>query len=301
MSAQHVEQWNKILSMHAQDRLPSALMLVGPQHCLLPDFAWRIIKLFFCKNIQHSLPCAQCSECIMVEAQEHPDIIWVKPEQKSTVIKIDQIRDLQHSAFLTTQRAAYKIIVIDGVEQMNTAASNALLKTLEEPSAHVHFILIAEQMSSIMPTILSRCQLMYFASIERSNDNLLQLGLLYPEQSERRLFIEQAEVRINELIALIEKKQHPCILATQWSSFALHNTLWFLSLLYSQVSYLYNIDIPVQSIAYQQLHSFKALLHPTQVFEHLDKVNSILSKLNHNMHVNHLLTLETLFFLLYAV
>lgn len=301
MSTQHPEQWNSILSMHVRDRLPPALMLIGPQHCSLPLFVWQTIKLFFCKNVHQSLPCTDCSDCIMVDEKEHPDVVWIKPEKNSAVIKIDQIRDLQYSAFLTPQRAAYKIIVIDGVEKMNNAASNALLKTLEEPSLHVHFILLAEQISSVMPTILSRCQMLHFFSLEEKKDNLLQLGLLYPEQSERRLFIEQADLRINELISLIEKKQHPCILAAQWSQYELQNTLWFLSLLYSQISYLYNVDIPLHSIAYQSLYDLKALLHPTKVFEQLDKINNILSKLSHNMHVNHLLTLETLFFLLYAI
>ena len=104
----------------------------------------------------------------MIERMEHPDVEWIKPEKNGGAIKIDQIRELQNTAYLTPQRARYRLIVIEAADRMNTASANALLKILEEPAQHTVFILIAQQLSTVLPTILSRCQIISFSSSDDS-------------------------------------------------------------------------------------------------------------------------------------
>lgn len=299
MSEQHVVQWQQIQSMFIQNRFAPALFLVGPQHAGINEFTYKVVQLFFCKKVYDNMPCLACPECLMVQHTEHPDMVWIKPESNSSVIKIDQIRSLQQSAFLTPQRAPYKVIVIEQAEKMNTASFNALLKTLEEPAAHVHFILIGEQIGTVAPTVLSRCQLLRFDSLLQVDQAVLDLGLLYPESSQRHILVQQAEKYINDLIHLIEKKQHPCVIAAQWNQLELENILWFLYLLLTQLCYSNIQEIPKHSTLNQSLCQLKSLLPPVKIFEQLDLINAMLKKISHNININSLLVLEEWLFALY--
>lgn len=288
-------QWQRIQTAVINKRIPPALFFIGPLHCNIPVFTIQSIQLFLCNKTSSALPCFTCPDCQMIGRLEHPDVDWIKPEKSGSAIKVDQIRELHSSAFLTPQRASRRVIVIECADRMNVAAANALLKILEEPSAYTHFILVAEQISTVLPTILSRCQLINFSAHDNL-ENLLELGRFYPEDSERALLVQQAESLIEGLIAVIEKKQHPCILASQWSQYELNNLLWFLYLVYSQVNYLNINHIPSKSLAQNQLIKLKELINPIIIFEQIDKINKILKKLSHNININHLLALEDLLF-----
>lgn len=289
-------QWERIQTAVINKRIPPALLFIGPLHCNSTQFALQTIQLLLCKQ-SNTTPCFSCADCNMVQRMDHPDMHWIKPEKNGAAIKVDQIRELHTSVFLTPQRSSYKLIVIECADRMNVAASNALLKVLEEPSQGTHFILIAEQISTVLPTILSRCQLLHFSSLNDNRlDNLLLLGTFYPEDSERALLMKQSESFINELIALIEKQQHPCLLAAKWNQFELKNVVWYLYLVYSQVYYGYIKEIPAQTLASSQLIKLKSLLTPFVIFEQIDKINNILRKLSHNININQLLALEDLLF-----
>lgn len=297
MDAKHFTQWQIVQTALKNQRFPQALLCVGPPHHHLADFALNIAQMLHCKKAMQAEPCGQCADCQMVQRIEHPDLSWIKPEKAGSAIKVEQIRALQQAAFLAPQRSTYKLIVIEAAERLNSSSSNALLKILEEPSQNTHFILIAEQLATILPTILSRCQIMHFSSEnDNSLHNLLSLAEAYPEDSERALLAKQADSLIAELIALIEKRQDPCILASQWSQYELNNLLWFLYLVYSQVLYL-TIDAgTAQSQSYDALMRLKALLNPVLLFEQITKINHILKKISHNININHLLALEDLLF-----
>ena len=295
MPDSHQTQWSIIHKAITNDRFPSASFFVGPLHTHLAQFTVRVAQLFLCRNKENNLACLTCPDCQMVLRLEHPDIEWVKPEKSGSAIKIDQIRELQKSAFLSPQRALYRLIVIEGADRMNTASSNSLLKILEEPAPRTHFILIAEQLSTVLPTILSRCQLMHFTSPKDVLlDNLLLLGDFYPEDSARAVLSRQSEALLEDLIAVIEKKQHPCLLAAQWSKHDFGDLLWFLYLAYSQVYYSYLKEIPQESRAYNQLMKLKSLLTPIVIFTQIDKINNILKKVSRNLNTNQSLALEDL-------
>ncbi len=297
MEYNHSAQWQSIQTAILNKRLPQALFFIGPLHYRISKFAVQIAQFLHCKMINEAKACEHCSDCQMVQRMEHPDLRWVKPEKNGSAIKVEQIRELQHLAFLSSQRSHYKIIVIECADKLNRAASNALLKMLEEPSEQTHFILLAEQISTVLPTILSRCQKIHFSSAnDNSLENLLQLADYYAEDSERAVLVKQADSLITELIALIEKKQDPCILASQWNKFELNNLLWFLYLIYSQVHYLYINKIPAHSPAYNSLMKLKTVLNPWVIFDQIDKINNILKKLSHNININQLLALEDLLF-----
>jgi len=108
-------------------------------------------------------PCGACKACRKIKSGSHPDIIWIKPSGQ--VIKIEQIRDLRLIITMKPYSAKLRVVIIDDAQTMNPAASNALLKVLEEPPDRTVFILIAENKRDLLPTIASRCQLIRFHPI----------------------------------------------------------------------------------------------------------------------------------------
>lgn len=291
----HEAQWNQLQSALLNQRIPQSMLFVGPLHCGLSIFVTQVMQLFLCPKSQTE-PCLHCLDCRMIEQMEHPDVNWIKPDKEGGAIKIDQIRELQHSAFLTPQRSTYRLIAIEAADRMNTASANALLKILEEPAQHTVFILMAQQLSTVLPTVLSRCQLVRFSSHNVSyTNNLLDLGEQYPQESDRALIVKQSEFILEGLIAVIEEKQHPCVLVTQWSSFEINTMLWFLYLVFAQLQNMHLTKL-IEGPANLQLVKLSSLLNPFLIFTQIDKINTLLRKISHNIHVNHTLALEDLLF-----
>lgn len=295
----HQSQWNTIQNAWANQRIPQSMLFVGPLHCNLADFITRVIQLISCEK-QQNLPCLVCNNCQMVQRSEYPDVQWVKPEKSGSAVKIDQIRELQSSAYLTPQRGRYRVIVIEPADRMNTAAANALLKILEEPAQHTIFILLAQQLSTVLPTILSRCQIIKFSSLIDLNDNALILAEYYPEDSQEAKIVSQAETILNGVIDLIEGRLHPCGLAAQWVQFELSILLWFFFLVFSQLQNTHFYKKPESGPAQEQLVRLSALLNPVKIFTQIDKISTLLKKLSHNMNINNTLVLEDLLFSLVA-
>jgi DNA polymerase III subunit delta' len=102
------------------------------------------------------------------DRDQHPDWISVHPIDESRQIRIEQVRELGQALALTSHQGGYKVGVISPADILNRFAANALLKTLEEPSARTVLILVVTQPSRLPPTILSRCQRIRIAAPERA-------------------------------------------------------------------------------------------------------------------------------------
>lgn len=107
--------------------------------------------------------CDRCPSCLKINGDVHADVHWVRPESKSRVITIDQMRDLMHEIHLRPNEAEYKVAVIEAADRLNVQAANAFLKTLEEPPAKSTLILLTTEPQRIMETIISRCLRLNFA------------------------------------------------------------------------------------------------------------------------------------------
>ena len=108
--------------------------------------------------------CDECLNCRKVDHLNHGDVHWVRPESKSRVITIDQMRDLMQQIQLKPSEGGYKIAIIAGADRLNVQAANAFLKTLEEPPQKSVIILLSTEPSRILETILSRCLRLNFAT-----------------------------------------------------------------------------------------------------------------------------------------
>lgn len=288
----HSAQWNQLQTAFLNHRIHQSMLFVGPLHCALTDFVTQLMQLFLCEKKQ-SDPCLKCLDCQMAARIEHPDVQWIKPDKNGGAIKIDQIRELQNTAYLTPQRSALRLIIIEAADRMNTASANALLKILEEPAPHTIFILMAQQLSTVLPTVLSRCQIVRFStSDDLYLNNLLMLGEKYPHDSDRALIVGQAEVLLDGLIELIEGTQHPSILVSQWVKFETNTLLWFFYLVFAQLQHLHVVKFTSTGPAHSQLMKLSSLLNPLLIFTQIDKINTLLKKISHNVNINQTLVLE---------
>ena len=291
----HCTQWQRIQQAVRSKRIPSAWLFWGSAFCHLDEFTIQAAQLILCHTPQESSLSCTCYDCTMVLRREHPDMIWIQPEKNSAVIKIDQIREIQSSLYISSQRGVAKLIVLQGADKLNVSAANALLKIVEEPPKQAHFFLLAEQIEIITPTLLSRCQSLHFSvAADHEMTNLLDLAQFYPEGSERRILVEQVDNFIQQLILVIEKKHHPCAVVDLWSKYEIKNVLWLLYLIYSQVNFLHVSTIPSDNSSGPSLIKLKNLLSARAVFNQIDKINHLSMTLNRASTLNRVLSLEDL-------
>lgn len=107
--------------------------------------------------------CDTCLQCRKIDGDNHPDVQWVRPESKSRIITIDQMREVMQTIHLKPMEAAYKIALIAGADRLNTQAANAFLKTLEEPPDQSIIILLTSEPQRLLETLLSRCLRLNFS------------------------------------------------------------------------------------------------------------------------------------------
>ena len=102
-------------------------------------------------------PCGSCHSCVQAQSGNHPDIIHLMHEKPNS-ISVDDVRtQIVNDVLIKPYSGKYKIYIVPDAEKMTAAAQNALLKTIEEPPAYAVILLLANNASSLLPTILSRC------------------------------------------------------------------------------------------------------------------------------------------------
>lgn len=159
----HTQIKQDLRQLLAEKRLPHALLFTGMEGIGKKLAAKVLAKALFCNS--ENAPCDECVSCKTFTAGNHPDFYYLQPEGKAKNIKIEQIRQMQSQIALSPYLADKRVVLIDGAEYMNEAAANSLLKTLEEPTGEVVFILVTANKDMLLPTILSRCMKIYFAPL----------------------------------------------------------------------------------------------------------------------------------------
>lgn len=142
----------------ASGRLAHAYLLLGPAQIGKRTLALELAKALNCLAEEEERPCGECLACRKIVHSSHPDVRVVEPQGGS--LKIDQIRQLQREVALTPHEGRYRVVILGDFDRATTEASNCLLKTLEEPPPQVVLCITAPDASSLLPTVVSRCQLL---------------------------------------------------------------------------------------------------------------------------------------------
>src|SRR5882757_2494895 len=138
-----------------QNRLAHAYLFVGPRGIGKTSTARIFAKALNCVKGPTATPCDKCDNCLEITEGRSLDVLEIDGASNNGV---EQVRELRDTVRYAPARGKFKIYIIDEVHMLTTQAFNALLKTLEEPPAHVKFIFATTEIRKVPVTILSRCQ-----------------------------------------------------------------------------------------------------------------------------------------------
>lgn len=147
-----------------RDRLGHAYLVAGDDPTGLEHAARALAQTLNCvsppASSAHGIPldrCGACEPCRKIGLDLFPDVQWVRPESKSRVITVEQMRGLLQTVHLKPAEGRYKVSVITAADRLNVQAANAFLKTLEEPPPRSVLVLLTTEPQRILETITSRC------------------------------------------------------------------------------------------------------------------------------------------------
>lgn len=149
----------------AGGRVAHAYLFAGP-----PGVGKRLAALELARSLNCLAPhageaCGSCRSCLKLaeDPPVHPDVMVVEPDGR--VIRTEQMRQVQNEVYARPTEGRFRVIVIDGAERMNAESGNRLLKVLEEPPSYACFVLLTTNAAGVLPTIVSRCQIVHFSPL----------------------------------------------------------------------------------------------------------------------------------------
>lgn len=198
---------NILLKSLKEDKVSPSYIFIGSEGVGKKFTAIEFAKTINCINLNNNLEsCDTCNTCNKINKQCCPDLKIVEPIKGS--IRIEQIRELRREIDLKPFENRKKIYIIENAEKMTIEASNCLLKPIEEPPDYAILILICMNIDSILPTIISRCQLIKFRLIDSSKIRKILLKKIDLEESKAELVSRLAQGSIGRAFKLISDKEY---------------------------------------------------------------------------------------------
>lgn len=306
----HQPLWEQVRARRGQGTLPHALLLTGPHGVGKQQFAARLAMALVCESPQlEKQPCGQCKGCTLAQSGTHPDIHWLRPEEPGKAIRIDAVRELIGRSTLTTQAVGSRVFLISPADAMNRASANALLKTLEEPTASSTLILISSDPHRLPATIRSRCQTLVFKPVDAQQagewlegqvEGAHKQALLAFSGGAPLLALEAAEQQrlqgiaqlLGQLLELKSRRVNPMQIVEAWLARPLDGLLDDLS---RACSDLVQVCAGVQGSrlfnpgSAAQLQSLAEDIHLAELFRFIDRFNELRRLMTHNLNPQMLL------------
>jgi DNA polymerase III subunit delta' len=198
----HQQVWNQLNQQLQDGQLPHALLLVGRPYTGKLRLAVSFARLLLCAHSQNSLNCGKCHACELSASGAHGDFHWVTPQEKSRVIKVDQVRGIVSFANTTAGFGQHKVIVIAPADSMNVNAFNALLKSLEEPAKGTYLILVCDHLHGVPATIRSRCRILRLPTPDE------EASLQWLESTTGQLDRSRGLLAISDGMPLLARQMH---------------------------------------------------------------------------------------------
>lgn len=183
-------------------RVSHAYLFTGPAGSNKTAAAYAFAQAIVCPR--HG--CRECDDCRRIERRRHPDVHFLQPEGAQGYL-VEQVREIVSDVALAPIRAQRKVYILDRVDLLGVQAANAFLKTLEEPTAGVTFILLGRTREAVLPTIVSRCQVVPFRHIpaREAAGIVSQRTGVSPEQA--RIAIEACDGSITRALSFAKSSE----------------------------------------------------------------------------------------------
>ena len=172
-------QWNNIVGhkqvitqlclMQQEDRIPHAMLFCGTDGVGKSLVAEALAAAILCHAPVNNQACGHCKACQALAAGAHPDFFQIQPESETKAapaIRIEAVRKLQEEIARIPLLSERRVVIMQEADKMNEAAANCLLKTIEEPSGQIVFILLTSRPSALLDTIISRCMRVEFGILQ---------------------------------------------------------------------------------------------------------------------------------------
>lgn len=190
-----------------KERIAHAYLFAGPRGTGKTSMAKILAKTVNCLAPQDGQPCNACINCENITAGRSMDIMEIDAASNRG---IDEIREIRERVHFVPSQGRYKVYIIDEVHMLTMEAFNALLKTLEEPPAHVIFILATTEANKIPATIISRCQRFDFrriapAAMEKKLLEILEASQAAAEDGVLALIVKKAEGGLRDAISFLDQ------------------------------------------------------------------------------------------------
>ena len=318
----HAASWRQLLAQQRSGRVPHALLLHGPTGTGKLRFAYYLALSRLCRQAdEQGRPCGQCSACKLFQAGSHPDFRLVEAAPGKRVIRVHQVRAVSDWVVQRPHYGGPKLLLLPVAEQMNPAAANALLKTLEEPVGDTLIVLVSARPAGLLATIRSRCQALALSAPDAAQalawlrqqaeveglatgastgdaggDPVLALALgggapLSALQALRDDLVQPFTVLLTDIIEVARGKD-PITAAEYWSKQETNRVVgWMLEMVQAMI----RIRMGGDPLAWEPLRELAGACPVRPLFEQLDRLGASQAQMNAGQNPNPQLLMESLF------